>query len=309
MLPLWLHYYTARSVRYFRSPHRPLPTLLWLLREIGQFQTGRDFLLVDPPRSQVFHQGEGKYLFYPNSHRQLASFDMRHGDRIHSVGFRYNDPLDPKSGVAPRDEVGRAVIDTGWMGVARLIESAVKNSPFFGKLQTVEVDCRRMSHMEQSYSDVEETWESTYDIWVETKRSWTIGWESEEPEWDWENGGNVVDQSRWGSESFLVRNFVRNQRILLARVKVERASSQHRPDYQAELVHSIEIYPDVDHPWHVYSGVAQSTFFGAPCYILRDRGRKTATTYGKPFNLEYLSMDGWVMDLPPHSELQMTYRR
>lgn len=302
MLPLWLRYYVKRSERYFHtSSHLPLSALLLLLREIGQFQ-GRDFLLVEPPRSAVFHPGEGMYLFYPNSHRQLASFDLRNFAYVHSVGLRYRDPLNIKSGVDTR-------VLTGWIGVVRLIESAVNSSPYFDRLQTIETSCRTMRQSEGTYSDADETHVSTYDIWVETRRNWVIGWQFEEP--FWEANGHAADPRRWGEGGALVHNFCSRQPVLLARVEVERPVSYECPDLAIEIVRRIELYPEYDSYWYDLSEFEEE--YGRPRYTEfagtpRPR-RHTAQYAGSRYPLDYLRIDGKVMNLPPHSELQMSYRR
>lgn len=296
MLPLWLQYYAERSARYFRNAHLPLPTLLLLLREIGQFQTGRDFLLIEPPRSRVFHPGTGMYLFYPKAHRQLVSFELRRFDLIHSLGLRYRDPLNIKSGVDAR-------IVSGWMGVAQLIESAVNSSPFFGKLQTIETSSRAMERDEQTYTDADEAHLSTYDIWVEARRSWSIGWEADEPEWD--EDGRAADPYYWGSSGSLLHSFYKGQRVLLARVTVERARAY--PDFEAEIVHKIELYPEIECSWDMYWHGDVDHRIGRPLYHLRENGRRTATTCGAAFPADHLSDGGWIPNMPPHSDMQVSY--
>lgn len=300
MLPLWLQYYAERCDGYFRNTHLPLPTLLLLLREIGQFQSGRDFLLVEPPRSTVFYPGDGMYLFYPNGHRQLASFELCGYTHLHSIGLRYRDPLNVKSGVDTQ-------IHTGWMGMSKLIESAVNSSPFFSKLQTIETKCSTMRWDEITYGEAEITQEVTYDIWVRARRSWSIGWEAEnEPPLD--EDGNIVTIRRVGSGSFFLRNFTQGQQILLARVKVERVSARDG-ELQAELVRNIELYPEYDDVEQVYGHAVRSTFLGYPVYHLRENGRSVATTLGTIARLDHMRIEGSILSLPPHSEIRMSYRR
>lgn len=279
MLPTWLQYYVARASKKYGPIHLPIPALLMLLQEIGQFQSLRNFLLVEPPRSAVFHSGTGMYLLYPNMHRTLLSFEMRQFDRIHSIGLRYRDPLNPKSGVNQQ-------ILSGWMGMVRLLESAVSSSPFFGKLQTIETECRTLTHSNATYSDADVTYKSTYDIWVQARQSWGMTWEA----------GPLMG----GFQG----NFYRNQRVLLARVKVERPVAHGLPDLDVEIVRDVMLYPEHDDTTNRYL----DTRYGGKMRYYIDYNGGPMPQYGHEEPLDFMRIDGTVMNLPPHSELQLSYK-
>lgn len=306
-LPLWLREHVEQDSVFGARSHQPLYSLVILIHEIGQLHTGKNFLLLEPPRSCTYYGEEGMYLFYVGVHRQIVSFGMNHQD-IRSIGTRYRDPLDIKSGVDP-------IIQSGWMGVAKLIESAVRRSPYFGKLQTIETDAMLQPQHQSNFGDADETRTSTYDIWVTPRKTWTIPWQSRHV-----GNGSVT--------------FRRGIPVRIARVTVDRPISFDHPDLITELVTDIQLYPDVrasmqehtpfpDAPWK-FDGVIldeedwedvydeDGFWLGEQLVESAEKPKPPArplpdTNPDRP--LIYMSAaDQGVLRLAPHSDFQLSWK-
>ena len=184
-----------------------LTTLLW---EIEQSPKERQRLLVvAAPRSQVWTgYGNPLYLFRGRSRAPFASFES-HGGRITTVGFRYNDPMDPASGRRQGP-----IILTGWQGTAELIASAVRHSRLWKRLETVETDSWNDDGIDRV----------TYDVWATPRYCREILWRA---------GDRYLDGHLF---------FEPCKPIRLAEVVVFR---RYVGDYIVEEVQGTQLYPDL----------------------------------------------------------------
>lgn len=317
-LPIWLEPHVAQdSVFRARSRH-PLFSLVILIHEIGQMHIGKNFLLLEPPRSAVWHDEEGMYLFYAGSHREVVSFGMTSDDKIRSVGTRYRDPLNVKSGVSH-------TMWSGWMGAATLLESAVRRSPYFGRLQTIETSVEAVSRYEIGFSDADQSWRSHYDVWVTPRQTWSISCE-------------LINRKTSGQVTFQ-----RGVPIRLARVTVERPVSFDHPEIVTEVVTNIELYPDIvsamneerpfpDAPWsydepvwdlsawnededdgwiEIFDTAGEFVGMFPPEYPeppARKPKVKPDTNPDRPFMFMSAS-DQRVLNLAPHSEFRLNWKK
>ena len=276
-VPAWLQRRIACDEIFEARSHYPAFGLTVLLHEIGQFQIGKDFWLVEPPRSIVYHPGQGLYLFQADTHLPFATFDILNGFAIKSVGLRYRDPLTPASKLNQR-------IVSGWMGTAQLIDSAVRRSPFFGKLQMIETVNVPIPRSKASFVDVDSATLSTYEVWVTPRRTWSVSWQHE---------------AHFGSGTY---QFQRNVPVLLARVKVERPIADSKPDIRLEVVKEISLYPEIVDA--MFDEWAQAGEW-IDAWWQEDLPKSPAERK-QPF--KFIDIEGQVMNLPPHSELKFTYR-
>lgn len=187
----------------------PIFNLVSLLWEIEQNTAPkRRLMLLEAPSSTVYHgYGDAFYLFRQRSRVPFASFGCPGG--IASVGFRYNDPLDPASGCRKSKR-----ILTGWQGVAELIAAAVRRSTMWKDLETIEVSSETSFDRELV----------TYDVWATPRYNRFLTWSA---------GRNYR-----GGSLILVKN--RPQR--LASVNVSRQWTENQLLEEVEL---ITLYPDV----------------------------------------------------------------
>ena len=192
------------------SPAHMLCSLVW---DIQQNKVGKEQLMfVEAPRSLVFHNfGDASYLFWRKSRVPFASFAVPVAG-LTSVGLRYNDPLDPASGLRKKGK-----IMTGWQGAAELLDSAVRRSSNWKNLQTIEVEAyeRYGRH------------EVTYELWATpVGGSRYVRWEqSYQPTY---TGGSVT--------------FYCNEPMLIARATVNRG--QDGGQNFEDLLH-LTIYPEL----------------------------------------------------------------
>ena len=298
----------SNHIQFARTDSGPSFALPQLLQVIGQFEVGEDFLLYSPPRSVVFHQNSGMYLFTGGAHRPLATFELSGNDALVSVGLRYNEPFTKSS------KRRKQPITTGWQGAAELIASAVARSSYFKDLQTVETKCEEISPWDAMYSDADHTFVSTYEVWATPKQSWRVEWK--------DVTFDMVDPS--DGEYYAISPadivFERNRPVLLAEITVERPVADAYPDTQLEVVTSISIYPQL--PWWIDSVFDESFGYVEHChhYELSGTHLHVALRRGQcgrnPVELlpqgdrgiEYVNGDGWAMNIPPHSEIEMTFR-
>lgn len=163
----------------------PVFALTALLQEITG-RTKKNLTVMTPPRSVVFYgNDEGHYLFRGGSKVPFASFSSHHG--LGSVGFRYNDPMDPDSG--RRD----FSLLTGWQGTAELLASAMRQSKLWKNLETVQVAF--------GWPDLE------YIVWATPRQDMTFAWTA--------SAKNATARFRAGKVTLR-----RNKPVILARVEV-----------------------------------------------------------------------------------------
>jgi len=150
----------TRTAQMFHGTWSVLFNLITLLWEIEQSAKEKErYVLVEAPRSLVYHgYGDAWYGFRKNSRVPFVSIEMHIG--IASVGFRYNDPLDPASGC--RNDT---TVRTGWQGTAELIDAAVRRSKLWKRCETVETES-----WNDSGSRV------TYDVWAYPQIRREISW-------------------------------------------------------------------------------------------------------------------------------------
>lgn len=159
-----------------------LTALLW---DVERPQRAKDQLvLVEAPRSLVWYPyGDAMYLFRRSRRVGFASFAVN-GNAISSVGFRYQDPMDPNSGTRKHSQ-----LLTGWQGVAELVAAAVRRSREWKNLETIEVD-----HDGYTY----------YKLWATPRHDLRVVWPTTR---DFDRGACA---------------FKRNQPVQLASISVER---------------------------------------------------------------------------------------
>lgn len=195
------HLFTGEGMPIFN-----LVTLLW---EIEQNAVEKHrLMLLEAPSSVVYHgYGDALYLFRQKSRVPFVSFGCP--GSIASVGFRYNDPVDPASGCRKSKR-----ILTGWQGVAELIAAAVRRSAMWKDLETIEVSSETNFDRESV----------TYDVWATPRYDRLLTWSA---------GRNYHSGSL---------TLVKNRPLRLASVNVDR---QWIEGQLLEEVALITLYPDV----------------------------------------------------------------
>lgn len=203
-----------------------LGSLIWDIQQINA--TKEQLMFVEAPRSLVFHNfGDASYLYWRKSRVPFASFAVYVGT-LTTVGLRYNDPLDPASGLRKKGK-----IVTGWQGAAELLDSAIRRSSKWKHLQTIEVDVRE----NYDRQDV------TYELWATPRANWTIRWHgSYQPTY---TGGRV--------------EFRHNEPVLIARATVSRGYDKGR--LFEDLVR-LTIYPELHGYWSSFANGFVSQVWG-----------------------------------------------
>ncbi|MDB5178605.1 MAG: hypothetical protein JWN01_548 [Patescibacteria group bacterium] len=283
-LPPWIWPHVATDPYFGAIERRSFCRVVALLHEIGQFKGKRDFVALDPPRSTVYYPTTGLYLYLRSAVkglRPLASFELMDGNFIRSVCLTFRDPLNPQGGKRGSEQV----MHSGWMGTVALIASAVNQSPFFGRLETIEVSNRRTKSL---YSDVPGANLSIYEIWATPRQSWTVSW--------LKNRAYPADGSI---------EFRHNQPVLLASVTVERPIVND-PRLECEIVRDVALYPqvcaelegwtDVDDCYGDDPSASPFAYQGIGFVVERDH----------PFL--GIESDERVLNLPPHSEIVLDGR-
>lgn len=162
MIPWINQRFMSDEQEYLFTGSDPVFALTVLLQEITG-RTKKNLMVMTPPRSIVFYgNDEGHYLFREGSRVPFVSFSSYDG--LRSVNFRYNDPMDPNSGKREFSLL------SGWQGTAELLASAMRQSPYWKNLETVQSGSNLWHDENLSATRVE------YIVWATPRQDMTFAW-------------------------------------------------------------------------------------------------------------------------------------